>query len=569
MSVASLEAAIKSHREKKAALEKLYLRSGSDRLIYAERERQLRLHERSIEVERGIVAFLEACSRQEFASTAQFVALLYRNWYALLENVCGVYERPCDELRCDEQCLLEYKCILPLCPSLKIFGCTRHATTHHCGHGRCNVTLTTQQWTKVCLFSGVEVGQELAAVTSLATEMRPENSGGMSAFNVFAAHKLAASVVGELQSQNAASEAEQRMWLERIDRGERLNIVNPVMDSKRVVRKTTQAEWRSFRFGTQVAAAAQDAERRLVATATSVVNDILFNGETRSLLNIQLLAEARRKARTALHDYHSQCRIKGVLPCIITAATHFHAEMRRFEPLPDVPADSNRRARLVNHCVRLWEICHKSPFMRRVLQSTPLKNEKQQSSCSFVQFCVTVLFMYTTGLYIQRSAVSGFICSTECHIFVPQQMCMRVQLPPEDRLDAFGPQSTQKMFQHISASDVPDTVGVGSASFRSRKQDTLYNNKNELIVRKRSDVRRLTAASSGHKQITVQASVNGDRIAATEREVLPSHLHSSLVGEPGRYSKTYLQIGRNFLRACLNSFDEEELARESKWLFAT
>ncbi len=574
MSVASLEAAQKRQAELKTALRKLRIENYRDRQTFAKNEHDLAIRARSIEVERRMLHFLEQSSRQEFASVHQFLALLYRTWYTCLEEVCGIYERPCDQLQCDERCMLEHHCILPLCEPLKIYGCTRHATTHHCGAGKCTSILGTEQWTTVCIFSGVEVGRELAAVTSLAEEMRPENAGGRSAFNMYAAHKHAASVIGECRSTAAgASDEEQRVLRERIDRGERISIQPPIYDSKRSIRRVTKAEWRSFRFDCQVSQAAEEAEKRLVATASNVVDDLLFNEDTRSLLNIQLLAEARTRATTALKDYYSACRQRGVLPCLLTAATHFRTPMRSFTPLPFVPLDTVRRSRLVSHCVRLWEICHRSPFMQKITSHTAAKNEKQQSSCSFVQFCVAVIFLHGDGLYVLRTAcATGFSCVTNRCAFVPQDIRMRIELPPEERIDAFGAASTKKMYDHISAADVPERIGVSSASFRGAERagagDKLYNERNELTRRKKSRARRATAANSGQKLITVQASINGDRIAAPERDVLPSHLHSSLVGKPGVYEQSFLQIGRNFLRACLNSFDDEELSRQSKWLFA-
>jgi hypothetical protein len=570
------ELSTKRQEALKVALGKLRIESFRDRQVFSKSENELVLQSQSIQIERCLAEFLVKSSRQEFSSANHFVSLLYRTWYSLLEDVSGLYERPTDELGCDDRCALEHHCILPLCDSMKIYGCTRHGTTHHCGRGKCKLTLTTHQWTKVCIFSGEEVGRELALVTSVSEEMRPENSGGRSAFNMFVAHQQAASVIGEFQSTEAVSENDQRILRERIDRGEPLNIKASTYDNNRCVRRVSQAEWRSFRFECEISQVAEEAEKRLHVVAGSVVDDILFTAETREMLNIQLLKEARSKARLALKEYYGTCKSKGIFPCNLTAATYFHTPMKLFSALPFVEQDPHRRSRLVNHCVRLWQVCHRSPFMKKVLSHTAQKNDRQQSSCSFVQFCVTVLFLHVDGMYIQRGGFgSGFSCITNRFAFVPQDIRMRIELPPEERIDVFGPDSTRTMYEHISAADVPEKIGVGSTSFRNQQKRSdsisgnLYNEKNQLTVRKKSRARRSTAVNSGQKLITVQASVNGDRIAASERDVLPSYLHSSLVGKPGAYEKSFMQIGRNFIRACLNSFDEDELSRESKWLFAS
>jgi len=565
-----------------ASMESVELCSADERRRFREREERARLIDERVRVELGLRHFVS--SGETWPSRELFVDALLSHWYMLLEQECALYERPSDESQCNDACLGTYYTIVTLCADVNLYGCTRHGSVHYCDRRSCRARIKTTTWHYACMFSGAEVGRGFAAVASLSAEYR---SGSRRAGFKSVAVRRQAATVGSFEYAGAS-----RDIAAQIERGEEITLgVAPTEAATApsggggggggggpALRRPTNAERRSFRFGRRVGQLQRDAERALNATAGRVVDDVLFCVETRQLLNVQIMDETERAAHRAVLDYHVRTRMAHGVPNRITSACAYATPFRRMVQLPLLGADLARRSRLVRLCFRLWKLCHRTPYAaasRRpdAQEARPRrKRSARQSSCTFVQFCLAVMFVQRTGFSLMRQGETCFVLAARRHIFVPLEPRMMFDLPAEDNIDAFGARSTERLRDNIGTGST--SVGLGrklsptdDQHKRKSISDDLIKADGSLTQRKRRHKRRQAASSSGAKQITMRGSAMGEKIATTESEVLPAHLHSSLLGEAGAYEKSDIARGRNFLRSCLNSLPADAIESESRALF--
>lgn len=506
-----------------------------------------------IRVERGLRAFV--LSGATWTSRADFVAALVRRWYLLLERECVLYERPSDESQCSDGCLGTYNSIVTLCENVQLYGCVRHGTLHRCDRRSCKSQIVNREWSRICMFSGVQVGKEFAAVASLSAEYR--NNPGRAGFKTVIVG-MQSSVVGSFHYAGSPQNIS-----DQIDRGEEISVRPSVtVDGKpgSAIRRPTTEERRSFRFGRKVGDLTVRAEEELVTIAGNVVNDVLFNAETRDMFNIQMIDQTRRKAHQNVLDYFSRTRMDGGVPNRVTAAAAYATPLRTIVLLPIVPEDVKRRADLVVLCTRLWQLCHRTPYAKRIREAGNSRangNAIRKCSCTFVQFCVAVMFMQRDGLVRRNSEESCFVLSVSPRVFIPVNARMCVDLPLESDLDAFGRLSTERMRAHIASTDEQRTKGSSKSV-----QENLFNGDGTRRMRRARTKRRRAMSTSGKRQIKARGSMTGD-LVTTERNVLPPHLHGDLHGKCGTYEQSDVTQGRRFIEECINSIPPNDIESEA------
>lgn len=569
----SLGQAMKFVTDTETALDSFTIDSHGDRQRFAAMHAEYEALRKRVSVETAIGTFVNELRSQQWPSAEQFMSTLLDFWFRLLEHVYALYDRPVDALRCNDQCVYRERSIVAICSAPDLYGCTVHGTIHHCSGRDCRSTITTSTWTKVCMFSGAEVGREFSNVASVASEYR--SNSGKAGFRSFAAREQEDTVIDEFDNSGAVSASNMQRWREQIARGELLQLGDPMITAEGGIRGPTNLEKQSFRFGRRVSEIHEEAERKLVSIAENVITDVLFVQETRMLLNIQRTEETNRTAMRKLVEYHSQCRMAKIVPNRIDSAATYQTPFKTMVLLPILANDLERRVRMVRLCVKLWGLCHRTPYVRSMHQLRLSKHAARQSTCTFVQFCLAVLYAHRSGYSLIRQDESCFIMAARRHVFVPHEMRMMVDLPHENQIDVFGAKSTERMRNHVAATNVAETVSVGSnpaevhIDEREKRKSIdadLFKSNGTLKARKRRHRRRQTTSTSGTKQITMRGSTLGGRVSAAERDVLPSHLHSSLVGEPGVYEKADVTCGRNFLRACINSISPENIEAEARSL---
>lgn len=498
-------------------------------------------------------------------------------WYAALECFCALYERPRSERACSDACLYQHHSILRLCKGLPFYGCTMHGTVHRCHMKTCRLSITTAEYTRVCMFSGVEIGHELAQVQSLEFDA-DGGSTSTSRFNMFAAMQDRRDVVDRFENGAENTADLTYAWAEQIERGEELRMAEPLLTPTGAVRSMNQTERRTYQYQMRVQALTTQAHARLVSVAGRVIDDMLFTDESRELLNMQIFRQAKERARLAVTEYVSACRRNNILPNRISASQEFAGPFSTALVLPLVPKDMVRRAKFVTICVRLWQVCHRTPFMAmlRSVKTSAEKHSVRQTTCTFAQFCLAALYMHIDGMCVAGTNQSCFTFMARVHEFIPRERILFIQLPPEDMVNVFGAKSTRRMHDHLMGTHIAESVDAGTgplssgASEQEKRQSIdadLFNESGKLRVRQRQHKQRKASMSSGTASVTLRRSLGNARISARESEVLPTHYHAALVGETGAYEKRDIAAGRNFIRACLNSIPAHKIEQECNWLF--
>jgi len=167
-------------------------------------------------------------------------------------------------------------------------------------------------------------------------------------------------------------------------------------------------------------------------------------------------------------------------------------------------------------------------------------------------------------LYTMRFGMVITTCDPSLYIqrefrFLPCDSRLIIDLPSEDRIDMFGERGRREMIKNNEPAS--STVEYGESSKQKQNSSFLFKTNGTRKVRKARKKRRVTTVGSGSKRIPQLR-----HASVTERDVLPPHLHSSLLAVSGYYEKHDITRGRNFLRECLNSLSKQELESASRSL---
>lgn len=369
-------------------------------------------------------------------------------------------------------------------------------------------------------------------------------------------------------------------------------MANSVAPATRYVRPTQHlaSSRQQFKLQKRLGAVQQEAEERLLATAERVVDELLFDVEAREMINSMLLEEARDASRRALRSYHSACRVADIVPNAIREAEVYATPFSILRFLPLVERDEKRRTAFVRLVVALWRICHESPYAARVRgtggtgrKQFQTKHWMRQTTCTFVQFCTALLYVQRDGLQRERHGDAFENMMRPPLIFVPRDRKFVVELPPEDDIDSFGRESLTliRARMHERANGVEATAMTSTATTlapRSRSRqaarttdiaDSLFKADGTRNKRKKRRRKRDTTVGSGRGSIVVRSAALDapEVLRARERDALPPHLHSDILGEESSYEKCDITRGRNFLQLCINSLDQDTAERESRALF--
>jgi hypothetical protein len=514
--------------------------------------------EQRLEFEERLQEFTDNASRMEWPSKYHYRDSLIAFWWLLHEEICGNYERPTDEHLCDDGCRAD-STLMTISEELRLYGCTRHGTVHGCG-GRCKSLAKTKQWTAVCIFSGVEVDKFLSQMR----EGKYDSNDHLANFK----YARSLSEFDTLPDYEYRGITAEDPLLRRIDARSPLKLFQHKLQTKQNEERRAAEQRNTWRFGRVVTELTKSAERNLRVIADKVLHDVLFNKETRILYNTMAIDEAHSIARVNLINYYSQCKSRGELPNEIQCECVFMTPFRCISLLPIVEQDRIRQSKFATLCSRLWAICHRSPYARSI---TPRANEPtpafrgsaqsrhsvRQTTCLYEQFCLGVLYTMRYGVVIKTCDPTLYIQRE--YRFVVCDPRLSVDLPTEDKIDMFGENGRRELATNSEPTST--TVQYGEKSQQRSSQSQLFKNNGTRKVRKARTKRRVTTVGSGSRRISQLRNAS-----VSERDVLPPHLHSSLLVVSGCYEKHDVTRGRNFLRECLNSLNETELETAARSL---
>ena len=528
-----------------------------------EKFRRRRALTQRVEIEQRIAEFTHQASLQEWPSQQHYQQRLIQFWFQIQEEICCNYDLPTDESRCDDRCRAAMS-LITISEELRLYGCVNHGTMHVCG-GRCRSVTKTRQWTAVCIFSGAEVDKFLSS----AREAKFDGSDHMAGFK----YAVSLNEFDALPDYEYRRAHDDDPILQRVTTKSSLGTVKRQIDAKKSEREQTNQFKQTWRFRRVVSEITNEAERKLRSISDKVAEDVLFDQDTRVLYNSLQLDQAPRTAQMRMTEYFSQCRMQESLPNEIQSRCIYETAFKSIVLLPLLDDDRIRKSRFSTLCSRLWAICHRSPFAQSIAPRAPNPQQQQQpprfrgsnqsrhsvrqTTCLFEQFCLGVLFSMRYGVVIKT-------CDPHLYIqrefrFVPCDKRLQIDLPREECIDMFGERGRNELVRN--SEPVAQTVQYGESSKQNMNQSSLFKQNGTRKVRKARTKRRVTTVGSGSRRIPQLRNA-----AISEREVLPPHLHSSLLVTHGYYEKHDITRGRNFLRECLNSFSEQDLERESRSL---
>jgi hypothetical protein len=522
---------------------------------------QRRLQKR-LEFERRLFEFTEHASRLEWQSSIHYRDTLIKFWWRLNEEIAANYERPIDESLCDDSCMTD-SVIITISDELRLYGCIRHGTVHACG-GRCKSLVKTKQWTAVCIFSGAEVDKYLSTMRDAKYDKDDHTSSFKYAMSLNEFDSLP-----DYEYRGAVDEnAGKSPVLQKIEARSPLALFKHKFSAKQQEEKQSEEYRKTWRFGKVVSEITREAERKLRTIADKVIQDVLFDKETRIIYNSLIIDEAHAIARMRLIAYYSQCKTRSELPNEIQSECIFATPFRCIALLTLVDDDRVRKARFSTLCSRLWAICHRSPYARSITPRTTdnvpnfrgsaqSRHSVRQTTCLYEQFCLGVLYTMRYGVII-KTCDPHLLIQREFR-FVPCDPRLNIDLPSEDRIDMFGEAGRQEMIKN--SEPVSSTVQFGDSSKQRSARSSIFKQNGTRKVRKARTKRRVTTVGSGSRRIPQLRNAS-----ISERDVLPPHLHSSLLVVSGAYEKHDVTRGRNFMRECLNSLSEQELESASRSL---
>ena len=518
-------------------------------------------------VEQCLRDFTDNASRLEWSRKEHFRDTLLNYWWQLQEELLGNYDRPLSENLC-ETCFAD-SMLITISDELRLYGCVRHGVVHACV-GRCAALATTKTWTAVCIFSGKEVDKFLSSARDAKFDNKDHQAGfkyamAIHELDMFPDYEFRGAGSGE----DVSAPGSPTPLLQKIEAKTPLKAFQHKKKRKRAdEQRAEDAQRRTWRFGKVISEITKAAERNLRVIAEKVIEDVLFDKETRILYNTMVIDEAHSIARQRLITYYSQCKARSDLPNLIDAECIFLTPFRCTAMLTLVDDDRVRKSRFASLCSRLWAICHRSPYARGIterlahaaassVRTTQSRHSVRQTTCLYEQFCLGVLYTMRYGITVKT-------CDPYLYIqrefrFVPCDPRLSVDLPGEERIDMFGSNGRSELANNTEPTS--STVQFGEASKRKRARSDIFKANGTLKVRKARTKRRVTTVGSGSRRIPQLRNA-----AISERDVMPPHLHSSLLVVSSTYEKHDITRGRNFLRECLNSLTEEELESTARSL---
>ena len=541
-------------------------RAPGSRVAAAERTRQLRniwaiVHRREFLQRRKLVcahmaAFVDHARTRNFASRAAFIGILIGEFYVALEVHCTLYERESDESVCDEACCDDHA-IVELCADERVFGCVRHSSVHECAGEDCAVTRLTRERSHVCLFSGIKVGVQMSGVASVNDAFKDGREAGSAAIRASEYEASGVDSVTKRVGEAAAIVA-------------RIKASASLGDPPTAEATARQA----YKLRSYISRIASDSSKRLVEIAGRVIDDLLFDGNARDVINSMLLSEAEDSAHNALLAYHVACRAAGVPPNAISEAEAFAGPLAEFEVLTPIAPDQERRTRFVRLACRLWELCHRSPRMKQLRKLAGRKNAQtthsmRQSTCDYAQFCTALLYMHRVGLRYPRQSGTFAAMIGAPIVFVPCIRQLDAQLAEESLIYMFGRKAVESINAHVFREPTSVSSEHGQGRDAYKKAPTLFKRDGTRRVRNQRNKKRSTMLASGASKIVAASSAGGSgtQVSVRVRDALPPHLHRERLNMPESYESTDVTRGQNFITESLMSLPVSDREKEARALF--
>ena len=482
---------------------------------------------------------------------SDFASKLLLVWKHELQRLFRIYDRPRDSSLCNEHCG-SAGALIVINQQLCLYGCVLHGTVHDCSvryakndkdkwiaqPRQCACTRITTSHDIVCVFSGEVIGKYLTQASTKSKDFSTTSAGARRAagFTYRMALIEKEEITDLFENRDAAQrpppspQQQQKQKPLKRKREERESFV--VQKTHKVGRLQLTAEQMQKlnasyvvqRRTEQILAAAK---RRAAATAETVIDEVVYDKAVRQLINTEMLTKVHDKMSQQLIDYHYACKREGTFPVFTRCVSAFVAPLLEVKLLREVDCDMPQRTRFAARVLRLWELCNKSPAKLTGAVS---------KSCTLKQLALAVLYSMREGMYIEASADEF-----EKITLIPRDETLWLDLPEEGMLTRFGAEKRRQLHTQLSRG--------------ARKRGTSE-------AQEHSDFSHGTAAKRKVKQRKAQSSFNSRRINVaslpplTERDLTPAYFLDEALCNDSSYASRDITVGLDFLRVCIESFDE-------------
>jgi len=475
----------------------------------------------------------------------EFKQKLLLVWWHELQRLFRIYDRPRDCGECNEYCR-ERGAVVCINQQLELFGCALHGTVHDCRpklqqnddgewiqqERRCPCTRTTRQHDVVCVFSGAVAGKYLTQASTKSRDFSTGSAGSRRAagftYRMMLVEKGA--VLNRFENADAAKSRKRKAD----DEPSSSEFV--VQRTHKVGRlKLTDEQFHKMQnhYGAQRRAKeiTQKARMRAVAAAQTVIDDVVFDKHARRLINTRSLIAIHDAMSHQLTKYHYSCKRHGRIPNFVDCVAAYLEPRLEIKLLCEVDRDTNQRNRFGALVEKLWHVCNKSPA--KLLQQT--------KSCTLKQLALAVLYEMRSGMFVSASSDQ----TEDLIVLIPQDETLWLDLPDEALLHFFGAEQRNKLEMQLKKG--AERKGTGESQTRSDYSHGTRRKKRKKMRRNDSsfNARRINVAGLP---------------AITERDLTPAHLLDESLGSNSRYCSQDVTRGLEFLRTCVNSFDEDNRA---------
>lgn len=502
------------------------------------------------QVERELLAFTSAAAQRRW-QLDDFKFSLRGEFYRLVQQYFGVYDRPTDCSECNEHCSADFCCI-ELSQELSIYGCLRHASIHECASlqqkidgklvvvpPQCPCRRATVETDYVCTFSGRIVSKHLMDFSGSSKDFSSDDThiraqagyqfrlSMMESEELY--HRFENSDLVRAEARRSAENLERNKTpaantVEFVESGPQL-AGPPNADKKR--RGEELASSKRIRlsgnnyFEYKKKIIVEEVERYVQSIADGIITDILFDAEARKLLNEEQLSRLAGEMRRSLSDYHSAQKRAQLMPVYTACIAAFYTPATKLKLLRIVEYDRAQTAAFCERAVSLWKLCHRSPAVI---------NSKVEP-CLFKKFALALLYCMRTGLTIPaRGPAWTNIDSDDKIVVVACDKSLCVDLPDETLLKSFGKHGREALLKTLN------------------KGGTLSDTTTDP-----TKLQRQRSVRAGRVPERIEIDGFG---SVPCRSFLPVYLRDEAMGDTSCYSSTDLSTGMAFLKACVASFDE-------------
>lgn len=495
--------------------------------------------EKRMFVGQKIADFTVQSAALDWGSPEAYLVSLRTLWWHLMEDVYCNYEMPDDLITCTADCMHDHE-IICLNAELSLYGCCAHGAMHHCvplqGYDedgtfviippKCSCRIRTKQDDSVCMFSGRVAVKEIANVRTSSSDFQSSSSSTRGIAN------FAYRVAMRGGSGNAFENHDRKKAV-----AEAKKAMPPPPPKSSSTSTFVPDDYRSSKVRDEVH---EDRRTYMRGVAEAVVNRVLYNREVRDTINLYSEEKIVEKSESDLYAYHATNASDEQLPSWIECLAVFWTAMADFKLLPYVEPDHHERRRFGKLTMKLWELCHRSPFAKKAMPNERSPTSDRQSFCTLKQFALAVLYAMRNGMPIKCGAKGNMRNSFygETVQIIPFAAHLHAELPHKRDLKLFSDSEQER----IKAVNAGYSSTSGAKEHAGRATDQRAKRK-----RKRQGNRRNRRVEVGVNKVVSEASM------------LPEHWKNRYMGDDQEFSGRDANRGRKFLTMCLESYDIEFL----------